>query len=171
MLTSQRIDAAREAASVLRFHTARTIHDETVGHHTFNMVNLLLIMTNGEVSRNLLIAAVCHDLGEPAVGDIPSPVKRAMPKELQNVVKRMEDEAVLAIHPYAPIISNEEAATLKLADNIDGLLKCRDELRLGNRAIRAIGDRYIEYIHAITDKWDTYRVFAEQCIYLYRQEL
>ena len=58
-----------------------------------------------------------------------------------------------------------------MVDKLDGLMKCRDELRLGNKGIREIGDRYIQYIQELTDKWDTYRVFAEQCIFAYRQEL
>jgi 5'-deoxynucleotidase YfbR-like HD superfamily hydrolase len=170
-MINKRIDLARAAAGVTRFHTARIIHDETVGEHSFNVCNLLLIMTNGEVSRNLLIAALIHDMGEPAVGDVPSPVKKRMPKDVREELDRLENDAVLEIHPYAPLLSQAEAAALKLADNLDGLLKCRDELRLGNRGVREIGDRYVSYIHELTDKWEQYRVFAEHCIYLYRKEI
>ena len=170
-MINKRIDMAREASGVLRFHTARTIHDETVGQHSFNVCNLLLMMTNGELSRDLLIAALLHDMGEPAVGDVPSPVKRAMPLPVREELDRLESEAVATIHPYFPTLSVEESMTLKLADLLDGLMKCRDELRLGNRGIRDIGDRYVSYIHELTDKWGQFRVFAETCIYMYRKEI
>lgn len=173
MLTRMsRVLLARDAACVTRFHTARVVHDETVAEHSFNMANMLMIMTNGLYSTALMEAVLVHDMGEPMVGDIPSPVKRALPPEVADRMDRLEHEAILTIHPYStPRLTEEEAKTLSLVDKLDGLLKCRDELRLGNRGIREIGDRYIQYIQELTDKWDTHRVFAEQCILAYREEL
>lgn len=168
-----RVDMARDAACVDRFHTARVVHDETVAEHSFNIINLLLIMTEGAASRGLILAALVHDMGEPMVGDIPSPVKRGLPPEVGKIMERMEWEAIAEIHPYAHQLNltEEEAKLLNLADKLDGLMKCRDELRLGNKGIRFIGDRYVAYVHEITDKWHPYRVFAEECIFAYRKEL
>ena len=170
-MMNKRIDLAREAAGVARYHTARLIHGESVGEHSFNVCNLILLMTNGEASRALLIAALTHDMGEPAVGDVPSPIKKMMPDTVKVIMNCMEEAAVRVIHPHTPTISDVEKKLLKLADNLDGLLKCRDELRLGNRNIRTIGDRYVQYIQELTEHWNDYRLFAEQCIYLYRKEL
>ena len=173
MTKLQRLLLARDSACVTRFHTARVVHDETVAEHSFNVVNMLLIMTGGHASKELLVAALVHDMGEPQVGDIPSPVKRALPPEVGAAMEDLEQEAILCIHPYIydDGLRPEEHMALSLADKLDGLMKCRDELRLGNKGIREIGDRYIQYIQELTDKWDTYRVFAEQCIFAYRQEL
>lgn len=175
MTKLQRLLLARDSACVTRFHTARVVHDETVAEHSFNVVNMLLIMTNGYAKRDLLLAALVHDMGEPQVGDIPSPVKRALPPEVGETMESLEMEAILNIHPYLEGphggLGADDYALISLADKLDGLMKCRDELRLGNKGIREIGDRYIQYIQELTDKWDTYRVFAEQCIFAYRQEL
>lgn len=168
----QRLIMARDAGCVTRFHTARVVHDETVAEHSFNVMNLLLVMTDGAITPALLLAALTHDMGEPMVGDIPSPVKRALPPEVGKRMEELEEEAVRAIHPRLLFtLSEEESMTLSLADKLDGLMKCRDELRLGNKGIREIGDRYIQYIHELTDQWATHRVFAEQCIMSYREEL
>lgn len=172
MTKLQRLLRARDSACVTRFHTARVVHDETVAEHSFNVVNLILIMTDGKATKELLLAALVHDMGEPQVGDIPSPVKRALPPEVGEAMERLEWQAIKEIHPYLQSgLTKGDERTLSLADKLDGLMKCRDELRLGNKGIREIGDRYIQYIQELTDKWDTYRVFAEQCIFAYRQEL
>ena len=166
-----RIAAARAAGEVQRFHTVRTIVPETVGEHSFNVVNLILLMTGGHCSRSLLIAAIVHDMGEIAVGDVPSPIKKMYPQEVQDALDRQEEDAIARIYPYLvghKQLTEEEAKTLKLADNIDGMLKCRQEIIMGNRTLRQIGDRYVDYIHHLTDKWDTHRIFAEEAIHYYR---
>ena len=166
-----RIDRLRAAAGVDRFHTAQTLRTETVGHHSFNVANLLLMMTEGECSKRLIVAALLHDLGEVIVGDIPSPTKKKLPEEVQSKLEEMEEEAVKYIHPYAPDLTADEWRVLKLADNLDGLLKCRDELRLGNRNVRPIGDRYLSYIDILTEGWYDYEVFVRECKMLYIAEV
>ena len=162
---------ARLAANVERFHTHPVLRRETVGHHSFNVANLLMIMTNGQASSRLLFAALWHDMGEPKVGDIPSPVKVGLPKEVLEHIDLVETRAVQAIHPYADMnLDKEEARLLSLADKIDGLLKCREELRMGNKDIITVGERYVSYILRLTDDHETCRYFATECIQAFRKE-
>ena len=50
----ERLKKARASGRVGRYHTARLIHQESVAEHSFNVVNLLLLMTDMRASRNLL---------------------------------------------------------------------------------------------------------------------
>jgi len=148
-----RVKLAREAANVTRFHTQPTLVTETVAHHSFNVVNLMLIMTNGSVSKRAIIAALTHDMGEPVVGDIPSPVKRAMNQETIDNIVKLEDEHTRTIHPFMEdeiyTLTNSEEFLIKLCDKLDGLLKCTEELELGNKKMIPIGNRYVEYIYSM----------------------
>jgi len=147
-----RVKLAREAANVTRFHTQPTLVTETVAHHSFNVVNLLLIMTNCEISKRAIIAALVHDMGEPVVGDIPSPVKRAMDSQTIDNIVKLEMDHIAKIHPYTAgedyTFTPQEAFLLDLCDKLDGLLKCTEELELGNKKMIPIGNRYVSYIHA-----------------------
>ncbi len=144
-----RIDKARHAGSVMRYHTSPLQVPESVGHHTFNLINLILILTDGKASRNLLINALAHDMGEYVTGDLPSPIKQGLPVETMHLLIEIEAAAIEEIHPMEFPMSVEDLTILRLCDNLDGLLKCRDELYRGNRVVVGIGDRYREYIYEV----------------------
>jgi len=167
-----KIHKARDAGAIKRFHTARLIQGETVAEHSFNLVNLIMIVTNGNASRNLILAAITHDLGEYAVGDIPSPIKRALPKEVAHQIDLREEGAVQDIHPCMKgiFLAPAEAFLLSLADKLDGLLKCIDELRMGNRRITTAGDNYCNYIIEMCDFDAPFRGVALQIIQEYNEE-
>jgi 5'-deoxynucleotidase YfbR-like HD superfamily hydrolase len=168
----RRVQLAREAGDITRFHTARMIHDETVGHHSFNLINLLLIMTDGQATKSLILAALCHDLGELATGDIPANVKSKMDEPLLKRLRAMEDEVVNNIHPELPqYLSSEDEDLLSLADRLDGLLKCIDEVTLGNHHIVHIGDRYCAYLTEMLENtdYDDHRELVEQTINYFRE--
>lgn len=142
-----RIMSARQGGAVNRYHTTRLIMPETVGQHTFNMVQLAMILTEGQMSVSLFQAMLCHDLGEFVTGDIPSPVKKMLPVEITDILVGMEAEAIEKIHPNAPMdLKPHEVHLLMLCDNLDGLLKCMDELTMGNGFALTFGDRYYDYI-------------------------
>jgi 5'-deoxynucleotidase YfbR-like HD superfamily hydrolase len=112
-------------------------------------MNLLVIMTGGQLRAELLMAALAHDMGEYKMGDIPSPVKRAMNTEARECFGRNEDLAMMDIHPCMPMeLSEWEHKLLKTCDNLDGLLKCIEEKRMGNYTIEVCGENYAEYLSA-----------------------
>ena len=154
-----RIQKAREAGAVTRYHTARLIRGEDVAQHTFNMLNLALILTNGSVSPALFCAILAHDMGERVVGDLPSPVKNSLGPEVMTFIHDLEDSAVREVHPtLLPIaLRKGELNLLTLCDNLDGLLKCMEEIRMGNSLVIPIATRYHTYIVDILDRSPQYK--------------
>lgn len=141
---------ARRAGRVTRYHAQTLLRSESVAEHTFGLVNLLMIMSGGQIRAELLLAAMAHDMGEYVTGDIPSPVKRAMDPDTRDVIRAMEDVAMVTIHDNGGLwkISDWEYLLLKTADNLDGLLKCIEEKRMGNYTIEECGENYATYLSA-----------------------
>lgn len=168
-----RVNKARRSGRVRRFHTTETIKVEDVAQHSFNIQNLLLIMLGTEeVSRDLLLAALTHDMGEIETGDIPANVKKALPPAVRAEVEALEKAAVFSIHPKLAVrLSQDEVRYLKIADRLDGLLKCSDEVRLGNTTITQIGERYCDYLSTLLEDEpsDEIHSFVVEAIYEFRK--
>jgi len=142
-----KILAARRAGRVQRFHTYDTLRREDVAQHTFNVMNLLLILTNCNVSKNLIIAALMHDQGEYVTGDIPSPVKLMLKSE---PLLNMEVAAVNFIHHQGgPHLTEWEQKLLKLADNLDGYIKASEEVAMGNMDLKDAKATYLLYLDSM----------------------
>ena len=116
-----------------RFHTAPTIREHTVGHHSFGVACICYLLADAAPSAALLMAALCHDLAEQHVGDVPSPTKRAIPA-LKEQLDNYENE-VLARHELKFFLTDREISILKMADILDGMWNCCIERKLGNQAI------------------------------------
>lgn len=129
-------------ADVKRYHTVPTIQIETVGHHSHG-VACLAAMLDPNASRELLMAALMHDLSEHQTGDIPAPAKReyGIGDQVNNLELRLMKEAGL---PF-PGLSKEDSRTLKLADIAQGALFCANEISMGNTRMNVVFDRYISY--------------------------
>lgn len=136
-------------AEVRRYHTVATIQEETVGHHSHG-VALLCLQLNPQASRELLYAALVHDLAEQHVGDIPSPTKRSL--ELSGVLDKLESSLIFAHLGSRPELTPDEQRTLKLADIAQGALKCAREIELGNARMRTVYDRYMAYAESMNLK-------------------
>lgn len=150
MLNSiERVKLARSAGRVQRYHQHALLRPENVAEHTFGLVNLLMIMTDRQVTAKLIMAAMAHDMGEYVSGDIPSPVKHGMGKEARDAFNAIEDKAMHDIHGRDwEALTDWEYLLLKTADNLDGLFKCIDERALSNMGVVFIGDKYAEYLEA-----------------------
>lgn len=168
----RQLNALRDAGIVARYHTARILRPESVAEHSFNVVNIVLAITKGLASKELIVAALTHDMGEYLVGDIPAPVKLRLPPEVGQTIAEMEDDAIDDLHPdlYRGLTKDEERV-LKIADRLDGLLKCLDELKMGNTTIIPIGGRYVGYLHQLTDKDDYLRMEVTGIIQAWNEEL
>lgn len=145
----ERVKLARRAGRVQRYHQHALLRTEDVAQHTFGLVNLLMIMTERQVTAELLMAAIAHDMGEYVSGDIPSPTKHGMGKEARAAFNAIEDKAMHDIHGAEWRTPTDwEYLLLKTADNLDGLFKCMDERELGNGGIVFVGDKYAEFLEA-----------------------
>jgi 5'-deoxynucleotidase YfbR-like HD superfamily hydrolase len=140
----ERLDFFAAGADVLRYHTVRTLQQETVGHHS-HQVALLCTLIDPNASRALLMAALLHDLAEQVTGDIPSPAKRQF--GINDQVSAMEAKILRSVGIDFPLLTMEETRTLKLADLAQGAMFCARELTLGNSRMRSVFDRYCSYAH------------------------
>lgn len=158
------------AGKTRRFHTVPLIHDNSVAEHSWGVVMLTLLMTDYLAPQHVLIYAAAHDAAEFVTGDIPSPAKREF--GIGEHVSELE-QVVLSNHGFElPDIEPEWLRVVKLADCFDGMLKCVQERRLGNRFVKEAFLNWCGYVRAmdlhegiekklytgILDMWD-----AEEC--------
>lgn len=129
-------------AEVTRYHTVFTINKETVGHHSHG-VAMMVLMMKPDASASLLKAALYHDLAEQVVGDIPSPAKRRF--DLGQRLDQLEFDIIEQAGVQQPMLTAEEARTLKLADIAQGALFCAREVQLGNVRLEPVFNRYVSY--------------------------
>ena len=129
-------------SEVTRYHTVTTLVKETVGHHSHGVAMLALLL-NPMASRQVLMAALFHDLAEHQTGDIPSPAKRQF--GIGDKVDQLEHRLMRAAGVVMPELSPDDARTVKLADLAQGALFCVRELSLGNARMRTVLDRYLAY--------------------------
>ena len=127
---------------VTRYHTVTTLVKETVGHHSHG-VAMLARLLNPLAARQVVMAALFHDLAEHQTGDIPSPAKRQF--GIGDKVDELEHRLMRAAGIVMPELSPDDARTLKLADLAQGALFCVREISLGNSRMRTVLDRYLAY--------------------------
>jgi len=133
---------SQAGSEVVRYHTLTTLVRETVGHHS-HMVAMICYILHPQCSRDLLLAALTHDLAEQATGDIPSTAKRLY--GVDDQVSSLEDSVMRAAGLEFPHLTDYEKRILKLADVAQGALYCVREMQLGNRMMRKVFDRYMSY--------------------------
>lgn len=110
------------AGFVRRWHTHPILSvtvDPIDGHSA--RVAILILQLRPDASAALLRAALLHDLGEFAVGDMAAPVKMRHP-ELYAAAEALEREAIEDLGFRIPDLDPAEAALLKLCDGIDAYL-------------------------------------------------
>lgn len=138
------LDFIIAGSEVVRYHTVTTLQRETVGHHSHGVACLVLLL-EPLAGRELLIAALHHDLAEHQTGDIPSPAKReyGIGEQVDELEKRLMRLAGL---PWPSLMPHDQRI-LKLADIAHGALFCVREMSLGNQRMLAVFNRYMSYAH------------------------
>lgn len=104
---------------------------------------MLALLLNPLASRQVLMAALFHDLAEHQTGDIPSPAKRQF--GIGDKVDELEQRLMRAAGIVMPELNPDDARTVKLADIAQGALFCVREISLGNSRMRMVLDRYLAY--------------------------
>jgi 5'-deoxynucleotidase YfbR-like HD superfamily hydrolase len=141
-----RIRFIYDGGAVSRFHVVQTIRPDSDARHSFGVAWLIYLLTEGHASARLLMAGLAHDLAEQTVGDVPAPAKRALQvdKGLADLENKVLQEAGFFFETC-----ELEHRTLKLADNLDGLMYCARELKMGNKFAKEVGERYWQYIQSM----------------------
>ncbi len=116
--------AAWRATFTRRWHRHPELAEtcDPIGGHQGRVA--LLAMLIFPESYPVHLAAVLHDMGEVAVGDIPKPVKNANP-DLQAVLDRIEAEAMVAMGLPVFDLEPVDALKLRLCDKLDAILWAR----------------------------------------------
>lgn len=134
-------------ANVRRFHTRQTLIIETNGHHSHGVACIIQLLYP-DCRKELLVAALYHDLAEYEAGDLPAPMKRetGIREAVKKYEKKLHDEAGLPI----PTLDEEEVRRLELADSIHGAIFCLQECRRGNEyEMKPMFLKYLTYIRTL----------------------
>lgn len=143
----------RRGGVVKRFHCFDLLKENTVGHHTFNVVGILIMCVGPDtISKNLMLAALQHDLTEQETGDIPAPFKRSV-EGLRDNIARMERDILEAsgMCDYSAQLTDDEKLWLKIADSLEGALFCGEEYQRGNLPLRRVGLTFLSYVEELLD--------------------
>lgn len=132
----------RDAADVDRYHTKRTLRRQTVGQHSFNMIMLIQQVAPG-CRKEVLLAAMHHDLPELKTGDIPGPIKRVHP-QLGPLMDEIESGLYPLFRDWG--LTHEEETLLKWADRMEGCLWCLEEVRMGNTYTARTAEKYMSWM-------------------------
>ena len=128
------------------------VRTESLYEHTAEVAMLahaLAAIENSRFGGNVdagkcVLLALYHDMSEILTGDLPTPVKYH-DVELRDAYKQVEREAneyLLLKLPenlrgeYAPLLLADESVEtkfVKAADKLSALIKCVEELKMGNR--------------------------------------
>lgn len=135
------IASLRAGGKVKRCHTLQTITTQTVAEHSWG-VAILLQKFFPESSKQLLLAALSHDIAEVLTGDIPADAKW-MFKDLKNITEMIERQynEQLGIDYH---LTDEEKHILKLCDLLELLLFCVEEIFMGNKNMIPIAHKLIK---------------------------
>ncbi len=139
-----------------RWALMRNTRKETLSEHTLEtafIAHALAVIENKRLGGSVnaeraAVLALFHDVPEIITGDLPTPVKYYN-EDIKTAYREMEvaaEKRLLGLVPedlreeFEAIFGETDEHLLKLvkaADKISALIKCKDELSLGNRDFSA----------------------------------
>lgn len=142
MQIDEQLNFIYAAGETRRFHTWPVLRHQNIADHSWH-VALLLHLLYGQESPGippvLLMAALCHDMSECQMGDLPSPGKRAMGEHFPDFRKKWGEQEEKLLSQYSldwdQYLTDEDRRRLKFCDNMEGALYCCRERAMGNKMI------------------------------------
>lgn len=130
----ERILAIREGGQTQRCHTIPHLGEYSVASHSYNALNLLLLLYPGDPRVELIKAVQWHDVPERWTGDIPAPAKWAS-KELKGVLDTIEQQVLekLGILDTFQELTEGELNWLSGVDLLELWLWSKEQIYLGNK--------------------------------------
>ena len=155
-----------KATNVKRFHTVPIIGEQNIGHHSLRVALILRYVLNGNVSNSLIWATLFHDLAEVTIGDIPSQAKGSS-ERLSDLLDDWENTWHFD-NGTDIFLTEEENMFLSIADKLELVLFCTEQMLLGNKNCIEIRDRGTNYcldkIGLVTSKFHlNIHNFIEEC--------
>lgn len=134
----------RMVGCLKRYHTWPVVRERTLAEHSWNVCRVALAI-HPSMSRDVLVYALLHDIGEGRAGDPPFPVKREHP-EYGRTHAAVEEQAWREMVipwqlPARPTLGEFEMWVVKLADMIESWETGLEEVMRGNRLAQLIVDR------------------------------
>ena len=138
--------------NIYRWGLMRNTKTENLSEHSFEtayIAHALGVIAKVRLNKNvdpekIAVAALFHDASEIITGDMPTPVKYDNP-EIKAAYKKMEAAAEEKLYSMLPedlksemvnsFASNDKEIQkfVKAADKISALIKCTEELNMGNK--------------------------------------
>ncbi len=139
-----------------RWALMRNTRKETLAEHTLEtafIAHALAVIQNKRFGGNVdadkaAVLALFHDAPEIITGDLPTPIKYYN-SDIKTIYKEIEDAASARLLELLPedirteyreafsTADEELRLIVKAADKLSALIKCRDELSLGNKDFSA----------------------------------
>lgn len=136
-----------------RWGLMNNTREENIGEHSLEVAifaHALVCIANKRFGENLnadraALLGLFHDASEIITGDLPTPVKYFDPKikDAYKNIEHLSEQKLLSMLPeylkdeYAPLV--DSALTdeklhiyVKAADKLSALVKCTEELKMGN---------------------------------------
>lgn len=167
---------------ITRWGLKRNTSVENVVEHSWEVAviaHLLATIRNTQFGDSLnanaiAAAALFHDASEVLTGDMPSPVKYHSP-EITRAYKAIEHQAQVELWQLLPetmrpayrallldeAMPAEYHAIIKTADTISALLKCRHEIRAGNREFETAQQDISRKVEALSAEQPEVRYFLD----------
>lgn len=120
------------AGKIKRYHTHYIIGEQTVGEHTYGVVQIMRHITADNWSKHLMKAALDHDAMEFFTGDIPFPAKEQFPV-LRQATDLIEEAMGKQYPELLPNLTEEEAVCLKAADLLEMAYFGLGQWQMGSR--------------------------------------
>ena len=151
-----------------RWALMRNTESENLYEHSFEVAviaHALCVIGNERFSREYdadraAVIALYHDFSEILTGDMPTPVKYRN-ESLKSEYKKVEREAAQSLIAQLPedlrdeygeiMLCDDEnlAKIVKAADKLSALIKCSDELKMGNSEFSSAYDSTLKAIKAM----------------------
>ncbi len=151
-----------------RWALMRNTRKETLSEHTLEtafIAHALAVIENKRLGGNVnaeraAVLALFHDAPEIITGDLPTPVKYYN-DDIKNAYREMEaaaEKRLLDLVPedlrpeFSGIFGETDEHLLRIvkaADKISALIKCKDEISLGNRDFSAAERSTAEAVKAL----------------------
>lgn len=148
-----------------RWALMRNTESENLYEHSFEVAviaHALCVIGNERFSREYdadraAVIALYHDFSEILTGDMPTPVKYRN-ESLRSEYKKVEREAAQSLIGQLPedlqgeygeiMLCDDEnlAKIVKAADKLSALIKCSDELKMGNSEFSSAYDSTLKAI-------------------------
>lgn len=157
---------------------------ENISEHSLEtaiLAHALVTIANTRLHEELdadkaAVIALFHDASEIITGDMPTPIKYYNPdiKNAYKTVEKVAEDRLISMLPddlkeiYRPLISNDDAVLeryVKAADKLSALIKCIEEVRMGNNEFL----KAKEATEAAIEKMElpALKIFMEECIPAY----